>query len=210
MEGLTKIMHAAADLFLQYGFKNVTMDDIARRAGISKKTLYQHYTNKHDVVAASVTWYQNFKLASIKAILDNAANAVEALVRVDAELASIYRTLNPVALMELQRFYTEGYERFRQVLLTQDVEMIRQTVARGIEEGLFRSELDPDFTARYRIETALLMCTQSNLMVNDRYSLMQVGSAITEMFIYGIVTPKGEKLYTRYKEKHSQKPIAKA
>jgi hypothetical protein len=51
---------------------------------------------------------------------------------------------------------------------------------------------------------------QSNLMVNDRYSLIQVGSAITEMFIYGIVTPKGEKLYTRYKEKYCQKPTAQA
>ena len=206
MEGLTKIMHAAVELFLQYGFKNVTMDDIARRAGISKKTLYQHYANKHDVVSASVTWYQDLKLASIKAVLDSASNAIEALVRVDHELAGIYRKLNPVAMLELQRFYPEGYERFRQVLLTQDVEMIRQTVKRGIEEGLFRPELDPDFTARYRIETAL-MCLQSNLMVNDRYSLMQVGFAITEMFIYGIVTPKGEKLYTRYKEKYCQKPI---
>jgi hypothetical protein len=142
-------------------------------------------------------------------MLEAAANAIEALVRVDHELASVYRKLNPVALHELQRFYPEGYERFRQVLLTQDVEMIRQTVKRGIDEGLFRPELDPDFTARYRIETAL-MCMQSNLMVNDRYSLMQVGSAITEMFIYGIVTPKGEKLYTRYKEKYCQKPTAKA
>jgi AcrR family transcriptional regulator len=209
MEGLTKIMHAAVDLFLQYGFKNVTMDDIARRAGISKKTLYQHYTNKHDVVSASVTWYQNLKIEHIKSVLNTASNAIEAMVRVDHELASIYRKLNPVALLELQRFYPEGYERFRQVLLTQDVEMIRQTVKRGMDEGLFRPELDPDFTARYRIETAL-MCMQSNLMVNDRYSLIQVGSAITEMFIYGIVTPKGEKLYTRYKEKYCPKNTAQA
>ena len=209
MEVLTKIMHAAVDLFLQYGFKNVTMDDIARRAGISKKTLYQHYTNKHDVVSASVSWYQNHKCDAIKTMLGSASNAIEALVRVDHELASLYRKMNPVALMELQRFYAEGYERFRQVLLTQDVEMMRQTVARGIEEGLFRPELDPDFTARYRIETAML-ALQPNLMVNDRYSLMQVGSAITEMFIYGICTPKGEKLYTRYKEKYCQKNTAKA
>lgn len=209
MEALTKILHAAVDLFLQYGFKNVTMDDIARRAGISKKTLYQHYTNKHDVVSASVLWYQNHKCDGINTMLGTASNAIEALVRVDHELAAIYRRMNPVALLELQRFYPEGYDRFRDVLLTQDVEMMRQTVARGIEEGLFRPELDPDFTARYRIETALLGL-QGNLMVSDRYSLMQVGSAITEMFIYGIVTPKGEKMYTRYKEKYSQKPIAKA
>ena len=208
MEIQTKIMHAAIDLFVQSGFKNVTMDDIARRAGISKKTLYQHFTNKHDIVVGSVSWYQDLKLKTLRAAMDGASNAIEALVRVDAELAKDYRQLNPVAMSELQRFYPEGWARFRDVLQTHDVELVRQNIIRGIGEGLYRTELDPDITARYRIETAL-MCLQSNLLVNDRFSLMQVGFAMTEMFLYGIMTPKGEKLYERYKEKYCN-PTAKA
>jgi len=205
MDVLTKIMQASVALFVQYGFKNVTMDDIARRAGVSKKTLYQHFTNKHDVVVGSVSWYQDKKLATLRAAMEGASNAIEALVRVDGELAEDYRRLNPAAMLELQRFYPEGWDRFRSVLQTHDVEMVRQNIVRGIEEGLYRPELDPDITARYRIETAL-MCLQSNLLVNDRFSLMQVGHAMTEMFLYGIMTPKGEKLYERYKEKYCQKP----
>lgn len=205
MEGATKIMHAAVDLFLQYGFKNVTMDDVARRAGISKKTLYQHFSNKPELVTASVTWYMEMNAQMCRKAITEASNALETLVRVDAELESIYRKLNPLSMLELQRFYPEAWERFREVLVKQDVEMIRETIARGIQEELIRPELDPELIARYRIETAM-MSLQPNLMVSDRYSLMHVGYTITELFIYGIATAKGVKLYTRYKENYYQKP----
>ncbi len=208
MEAPTKVMTAAVDLFLQYGFKAVTMDDVARRAGMSKKTLYQHFSNKQEVVATAVSWYQNLKVIQIKATVEAASNALEAIVRVDAELAEIYRKLNPLAMLELQRFYPEGWDCFRQVLLTHDVDIIRAVVQRGQTEGLFRPDIDPDLTARYRIETAL-MTMQPNLMVADRYSLMQVGFAITELFLYGIMTLKGQKLYARYKEQYCAKPTAK-
>ena len=56
MEPLAKILSVSAELFGQYGFKSITMDDIARRAGISKKTLYMHFANKNEVVNESVVW----------------------------------------------------------------------------------------------------------------------------------------------------------
>ncbi|MGZ3753046.1 MAG: TetR/AcrR family transcriptional regulator, partial [Mucilaginibacter sp.] len=58
MEPLHKILSVSVELFSQYGFKAITMDDIARRAGISKKTLYQHFANKEEVVNESVLWYK--------------------------------------------------------------------------------------------------------------------------------------------------------
>ena len=205
METRNKILGAAIDLFRQYGFKNVTMDDIARRAGISKKTLYQHFTNKPDIVEEAVVWFQSGTCCECEAAMEASANAIEAMVRVMHLLDKMYRQMNPLAMFELQRFYPGAYEKFRKSLLDQDVKAVRANIERGIREGLYREGVDVDLLARFHIEAAL-MVLQPNLMVNDRYTLQQVNHVISEHFLYGLMTPKGEKLYQKYKDSYSQQP----
>src|SRR6478736_3360082 len=102
MEALTKILSVAIELFSQYGFKTITMDDIARRAGISKKTLYQHFANKQEVVNESVMWYKNDTTCNCEKILSGAENSVEAMVRILAFFDSMYKQINPLAMLEMQ------------------------------------------------------------------------------------------------------------
>lgn len=201
MNALTKILAAAAELFRQYGFKSITMDDIARRAGISKKTLYQHFSNKHEVINEAVVWYKEQFCEQCDAAMKDSANAIEGMVRIMTMLDTMYRQLNPVAMFELQRFYPTGYELFREGLIKQDVESVKGNIIQGMAEGYYREDLNADLLARFHIETSL-MVMQPNLMVNDRYGLQQVNQEIMELFLYGIMTPKGEKLYQKYKEKY--------
>ncbi len=201
MEPLQKILGASAELFGQYGFKTITMDDIARRAGISKKTLYQHFANKQEVVNESVIWYKNHMTENCCSMLEGAENAIEAMVRMQAYFDSMNRRINPMAMFELQRFFPEAYKTFRDTLMDKDVVMIRENIQWGIKEGLYREDINADLMARYRLETSLLIL-QPNLLVNDRNSLISVALEIGEHFLYGIMTPKGEKLYHKYKEKY--------
>jgi AcrR family transcriptional regulator len=205
METRNKILGSAIELFSQYGFKNVTMDDIARRAGISKKTLYQHFTNKPDIVEEAVVWHQSDNCHSCEVAMEDSANAIEAMVRVMMLLDKMYRQINPVAMFELQRFYPSAYDKFRKSLLDQDVKAVRSNIERGISEGLYREGIDVDLLSRFHIEAAL-MVLQPNLLVNDRYTLQQVNHVISEHFLYGLMTPKGEKLYLKYKDSYSQQP----
>lgn len=201
MEPLTKILSAAVDLFRQYGFKTITMDDIARRAGISKKTLYQHFANKHEIVIESVTWYKCRITESCDNILKDSENAVEAMVRIAAMMDQHHKQMNPIGMLELQRYFPEAFGTFRDKLLQQDVEMLRDIVQKGINEGHFRADVNPDIMARFRMETSLMMF-QPNLLVNDRSDLLVVCHELAEHFIYGIMTPKGEKLYHKFKEQY--------
>ena len=157
MEPLTKILSAAVELFRQYGFKTITMDDIARRAGISKKTLYHHFSNKNEVVTESVGWYKCKVTETCDSAMNQADNAIEGMVRTMSLFDQINRQLNPMAMLELERYYPDGYKRFKDSMLERDVVAIRQNLTRGIEEGLYRREIDPDFMARYRMEISLLM-----------------------------------------------------
>ncbi|RYZ56184.1 MAG: TetR/AcrR family transcriptional regulator [Sphingobacteriales bacterium] len=199
MEVLDKILGASVELFRQYGFKTITMDDIARKGGISKKTLYQHFANKNEVVNESVTWYQCRITDMCKNMIDDSENAVEGMVRIMSMFDQLHRQINPMALLELERFYPDGFRKFRENLLENDVAAIRTNLVRGIKEGYYRSDINADFMARYRMELSLIMF-QPNLLVTDRFDLKSVAYEISEHFLYGIMTPKGEKLYQKYKE----------
>jgi AcrR family transcriptional regulator len=201
MEPLEKILSASIELFSQYGFKTITMDDIARRAGISKKTLYQHFANKQEVVNESVLWYKNNTTEGCAVVLQGAENAVEAMVKILAFFDNIYKRINPMAMFELQRFFPEAYKSFRDLLMERDVAMIRENILQGIKEGHYREEINAELLARYRMETSLLTL-QPNLLVNDRSSLMSVALEIGEHFMYGLMTAKGEKLYQKYKAQY--------
>ncbi len=201
MEPLVKILSASAELFSQYGFKTITMDDIARRAGISKKTLYQHFANKQEVVNDSVIWYKNQTSETCGAMLKDAENAIEAMVRMLAYFDAMNKRINPMAMFEMQRFFPEAYKTFRDMLADRDVAMMRENILQGIKEGLYREDINADLLARYRLETSLLVL-QPNLLVSDRANLISVALEIGEHFLYGIMTPKGEKLYQKYKAKY--------
>ena len=90
---------------------------------------------------------------------------------------------------------------FRDMLMERDVTMMRENIEQGIKEGLYRKEVNADLMARYRLESSF-MIMQPSLMVSDRMSLMAVALEIGEHFMYGIMTPEGEKLYLTYKEKY--------
>jgi len=199
-------MNAAIELFRRYGFKTITMDDIARHAGVSKKTLYQHFANKQEVINESVTWYKNHLFELCQQIFDSSGNAIEAMVGLMSLMEQTFRQMNPMAMMELQRYYPEGHQRFRDTLLSQDVEVIRKNIERGIEEGLYREEINADLLAKIYIETSVSLCV-SPVLLNDRYDLHVVNKELMEHFLYGLMTPKGIKLYTKYKKTYLKQVV---
>ena len=137
-------------------------------------------------------------------MMNESDNAIEGMVKTMDMFDQINRQINPMALLELERFYPDGYKKFKDSLLEQDVETIKENIIRGIEEGNYRQDVNPDFMARYRMELSLIMF-HPNLLVNSRDEMHVVGHEIAEHFLYGIVTPKGEKLYQKYKEQYLKK-----
>lgn len=199
----TKILHSAIGLFKQYGFKSVTMDDIARSSGISKKTLYQYFDNKNAVVIETMSWYKHGIRCQCDYIMTNSANALEGFVKIKANLDAMYKEMNPMVIHELQRFYPEGYQQFR-LNMEADVAAVKLNIEQGIQEGLYRAEIDSEIISKFHMESVLMMMT-NNVFIQDRHSMYAVGREIMEHYIYGIVTPKGEKLYRKYKEQYLTK-----
>lgn len=195
-----KIMLSAIELFKQYGFKSVTMDDVARRAGISKKTLYQHFDNKNTIVTDSMAWYKDAICAQCDSIQDAAQDAVEAFVKIRASFDNVYKEVNPHILFELQRFYPEGYEQFRKNM-ERDVVSVKRNLEQGIKEENYRADINIEILARFHMESCLLVM-MPNMMVKDRFDIRLVNQEMMEHFMYGIMTAQGIKLYLKYKEQY--------
>lgn len=203
MDVRTKIMQSALELFRQYGFKSVTMDDVAHRAGISKKTLYQHFDNKNAIVGDTMLYYKEDMRCQCDAMMASAGNAVEAFVKIKVHFDKVYKEINPIALHELQRFYPKGYQQFR-LNMESDVAAMKANLDQGVAEGLYRPEINTEVMALFHMES-VLMIMLPNMIVKDRLDLYTVSREIMEHYIYGIVTPKGEKLYKKYKEQYLTK-----
>lgn len=201
MDTQSKITTVAIEAFTQYGFKTITMDDIAHKAGISKKTLYQHFSSKSEVVEAAMIWHGTMLDQLLDRQTEESENAVEAMVRVNAILAQMYRQINPIALLELERFFPAAFKRFREKLMNKDIAKIRDNIVRGIEEGLYRADADADLLACYRMESCLVVF-QPNSLITKNYPPHVASQAIMENFLYGLLTIKGRNLYQKYADKY--------
>lgn len=200
IDARTKIMSSALELFKQYGFKSVTMDDVARRAGISKKTLYQFFDNKNSIVSETLLWYKQTLRCQCNDMMDGAKDAIEAFVRIQVHFENFYKEINPIALHELQRFYPEGYHQFRENI-NNDVSATKNNIDQGIAEGFYRPDINSEILARFHMESIIMTMTSATLITN-RYDLFAVTREVMEHFIYGILNAKGIKLYEKYKAQY--------
>lgn len=203
MEVLDRILNAATELFRQYGFKTITMDDIARRAGISKKTLYQQFANKEEVVEAAMQYFHEHVFEACTGISHAADNAVAAMVQCMSLVDEMCGKMNPLAMLELQRFYPRVYSQLQSEMLAETIRLIRQNIEQGMAEGYYRQGLNADLLAHYRIATARML-NESETLMGRKFQLREINQALSEHFLFGLLTAKGERLYHTYQETYQQ------
>ena len=198
-----KILKGAEELFMKYGVRSISMDDIARHLSVSKKTLYQHFADKEDIVTLTCQAHLMRNSGEFNEARDQAKNAIEELANLSQCLKRNMENMNPSLLFDLQKYHPKAWA----VWLEHKNHFIRESIVRnlrqGIEEGHFRAELNPLIIAAVRLELVQLAFDEE-VFPRERFRLAEVQMAIFDHFVYGIVTEKGRKLYQKYKEKVNQ------
>ena len=196
----SRIIEGAKELFTRYGVRSVSMDDIARQLSISKKTIYQYFKDKDEIVTKAVQAHMEFEKAEYEEIFDSSHNAVEELSKVCKCLRKDFHEMNPSLLFDLQKYHPKAWK----VWLEFKNEHIRDAIAnnlkRGIEEGHFRKEIDPEFLAVLRVEQVQLVF-DNQIFPSDKFNLKETQMKLFDHYVHGIVTEKGKKLYLEYLEK---------
>ncbi len=143
-----EILAKAEQLFKKYGIKSVTMDDLARELGVSKKTLYQHVPNKAELIQTILRNYTCTEKEALKAIRDHARDAVEEMLHIAAFVVEMLREMSDTVLYDLQKYYRKSWEMVQRLHREHIYEVIRDNLERGQREGLYRTDLDAAIIAR--------------------------------------------------------------
>jgi TetR/AcrR family transcriptional regulator, cholesterol catabolism regulator len=197
------IVQHAFNQFKQFGFKNVTMDEIARQVGISKKTLYELFTDKDNLVYEAVKWMIDDNQHKTDEIFSKSKNAIEQLVNIMDMMETMIKGMNPVCFMEMQRFFPKAYGYLNQHKESCVIHHLKQNLLQGIKEELFRPEINTDIIAQFRLETSFLIF-QSVIFPPEKFEILNVNIQIFEHYMYGIATLKGHKLISKYITNHAK------
>lgn len=194
------LLLSAFHLFRKLGFKHVTMDDVARNAGVSKKTLYEHFEDKDNLVLACIRHMLDENQCHTDAVFREAKNAIEQITRILIIMQKMLGGLNPVCYVDLQRHYPDAYQYLQQHKETYLLRCISDNLSQGIAEGLYRDDIDIDIMTRFRMESAMLVFS-SQLFPEGNHDLVRANRQIFAHYIYGITTLKGHKLFQTYLQK---------
>lgn len=201
-----KIQKGAEELFMRYGVRSISMDDIARHLSVSKKTLYQHFSDKEDIVTVTCQAHLKRNAEEFKAIAEKSHNAIEELHLLSVCLKKNMEDMNPSLLFDLQKYHPKAWN----IWLQHKNKTIRESVVRnlrqGVEEGYFRSEMDPEVIAAVRMELVQLAFNEE-IFPRERFRLPEVQMQIFEHFVFGLLTEKGKKLYLKYKQVNKQQTL---
>jgi AcrR family transcriptional regulator len=203
MEVQERILDTAFGLFRQYGTRSITMDDIANRMGISKKTLYAHFADKDDMVVHAISRYLEIIRDACIHVKQKAGNAVEEMFGIMQMLDEKMRNMNPVVMLDLQKFHAKAYLAFQDYRNNSLCGSIRENLERGIAEGLYRQDLDIGILTQFRTASAML-CFQPEVFPGSAFEMSRVQWVLLENFLYGVASQEGYKLIEKYKQQLSQ------
>lgn len=175
---------------MSYGIRSVTMDDIARELGMSKKTLYQAFENKQAIVEAFATQFLATSMDAENKIHQNANSAVEEMFFVAEHVSKIFLKIPPSAMYDLQKYHHGVWERCDGISRQHVFSLVKENLKRGQTEGLYRAEVNVD------VVTLLYVSQGKALTDEDTFSTSTLDKAtfFVQMLDYhmnAITTPKG-------------------
>lgn len=199
-----RILNVAIELFSKFGIRSVSMDDLAHQLGISKKTIYQLFTDKDDIITLATQQYLSEGMEVVKSINGESRDPIEALIKISAYLNRNNRETTSSMVFDLQKYHPKAWtlmEDFKKNFLST---IIRKNLENGIQIGLFREDIHPEIVTRIRLEQASMIFNEE-LFPRSKFNLNEVSDELQEHFILGISTDKGKKLYKKYKERSGLK-----
>ncbi len=186
-----KILQTASQLFLNLGFKSVTMDDIALKMGISKKTIYEYYKNKHELVEATTHFVFEQITHKVDSICckDCGVSPIQTLFEINRFMSDHLNEDNAPEY-QLQKYYPEIYQTLTEKRFIAITDGIKENLERGIELNLYRNDINIEIVSRlyYSIVSSI---KNSEVFPIDRFKISDIMHDYLLYHIRAIATPKG-------------------
>jgi TetR/AcrR family transcriptional regulator, cholesterol catabolism regulator len=194
-----RIKQKAHDLVMQFGIRSVSMDDIAGSLGISKKTIYQYFSDKDELVEAVI---KDKILENQACCLHDKSVAKDAIHEVFLAMQmmqEMFANMNPSIINDMEKFHPRAYKVFHEHKYNFIYKVLKENLTRGIKEEIYRADVDLEILIKARLETMMLAFNQQ-IFPATKYRLIDVETILTEHFLFGLASLKGHKLILKYQQ----------
>jgi len=193
-----RIITGAEELFLKGGIKSVTMDDIARHLGVSKKTLYLHFQDKNDLVIGLVKKKLKEDEDQMADIISRSGNVIEEMINMMKCSEEIFSRINPIVIHDMQKYHPQAWKEFQNFKADVLVRTMEELLTKGIDQGYIRPDIDVKVMSIMRVHQLELGFNPSVFPIAE-FNTWGVQQQFQEHFNYGVCTLKGFKLLDQYK-----------
>jgi len=199
MEVKERILKGAEELFFRYGIRSITMDDIAKHLSVSKKTIYQFYADKDEIVRTMMKEKLKQDEKNFCQISKISENVIEEVFNIMKQMQKTIGQLNPNIFYDMQKYHPDSWKLFKEFKENYILGMVEDTLVRGKKQGLIRPEVSHKILSKLRMEE-IEMGFNPVVFPPDKFKILDVQIALLDHFLYGICTLKGHKLVNKYKQ----------
>jgi len=187
-----EILQATFLLMMQYGPKSVSMDDIAKHMGMSKKTIYQHYSNKKELVSAMVKTTIDKDEEDIQVIIEESKDALDEIVNIARHVKQFLRGMGPSVTYDMQKYYPKQWQLVDQHHDGFIFSVIKNNIERGQAEGYYREDVNAEVIAKLYVGMSHLITDEVKFPLKEQ-SRSDLFKEFITYHIRGIVSSKGKR-----------------
>lgn len=187
------IFKKSLELFTTNGVKSVTMDDIAHELGISKKTIYLHFSSKKELVEETIEFVFDSAINRMKSVIGNCENPIQEHFAMKGSVADLFGlNIQTTMIYQFNKYYPKIAERIQKKRHDNYDLTILRNLQEGVKQGYYRADIDIDFVGKmfFSSLTAFLNDEHFDHLQNNQ-SIDELNYKFLEYHLRGIVTPKG-------------------
>lgn len=193
MDTKSKIVEGSAELFRKYGIKSVTMDIIATNLGISKRTIYEYFSDKDELLIGVFEYMSKKQKEVVTQIMHESENIINAIFKLIRITLDHFYTMSPGFIEDIKKVHRELIIKKKIKFEIPDFKNNQQLIDRGIKEKLFRRNINADIVNR-TIYFMMLWVMKDELYPYEEFPRREVMKNTIINYLKGIATPEGLKL----------------
>ena len=192
------LLNKSRELFMKHGVKSLTMDEIARQMGMSKKTIYQFVDNKSDLIKLTMQDFLEEERKLMDSILKNSINSIDEMIKMIEYWLQVVREFDAKTLNEVQKYYPETWKMYNEYRFNFMLGLIKTNLENGVKEEYYRDDLNSDVISKIYILAVEILLNQE-LFPTKQYSYINIYREFLSYHLRGIVSAKG----LNYLEEHN-------
>lgn len=200
-EKYADIINRAQEIYMRYGIKSVTMDDMASKLGISKKTLYKYVSDKTDLVNKTIQNQLDNEMCRIKESVESAKNAIEEHITISKSVIAQMKNVQPAVFYDLKKYYPEAWNMYQCHKHEEIYNTVLENIKTGMKEGLYRDDIIPEITSMLYIQSVDVLFSDEMVKIMATYNFPEILIEKIKYHIYGIATIDGIKEFKTQLEK---------